>query len=630
MQDKAVIEIGKIKGDKKIKGYQNFIQNLFPGKNYDMVVAMFNIDQEGDQYKCTFDKIDSEKVSELNDNYLKYAYRKGSARGGDITFTTKLNNVDKLFSTIQNQLKKLLAFCNNKELSNEFSFFKALQSELDKTSGVIELEISDKFGAIIENPKFPIGFSFIFKQKGETLYLEDFESIQRQLYQTGTKGKSEKYKVVSEGHNETCSICMEKKPVLHGFASPFKYSTVDKTGLVSGFFDQKNNWKNYPICSDCALDFELGEKYLTQKLNKYFYGKSYLIIPKLTAGSNSGLLKKALNTLEDLDYKEKEGQIIATKEDFLMRKIGEAEGLNNQYALNLLFYEENPTTKAIKIKLFLEEIFPSRFRTLFLSVPQKINKNPLFKQAITIKKEKQDLEFSFRILKTFFDSDFYEIIQTVFIGLPISEELLFSKIMQQIRSNYNKSKTSDGFVEPTRWTVLKAIMMLAYLKELNIIPKNKTSINMEILKDQISPQDEKASKTKNFDDAFLNFIEENKEFFDLESGYKAGIFAIGVLVRQVFNWQSVKLDGNTPFEKKLKGYHLNPDLLKNIYLEALEKLSRYTNFHTYQGLRNFINEYFTLNSHKLNQISNNELSFYFVAGLEFGNQFKTQKNIDNE
>ncbi|MEM8527964.1 MAG: TM1802 family CRISPR-associated protein, partial [Bacteroidota bacterium] len=78
------------------------------------------------------------------------------------------------------------------------------------------------------------------------------------------------------------------------------------------------------------------------------------------------------------------------------------------------------------------------------------------------------------------------------------------------------------------------------------------------------------------------------------------------------------------------GYHLNVDILKNVYLEALEKLNNYASFHAYQNLRAFINEYFTLNSHKLNQISNNELSFYFVAGLEFGNQFKTKKNTDHE
>ena len=79
------------------------------------------------------------------------------------------------------------------------------------------------------------------------------------------------------------------------------------------------------------------------------------------------------------------------------------------FNLNLLFYEENPTTKAIKIKLMLEEILPSRFRKLFVEAPEKINEHKLYKGAITIKKEKFDLAFNFGILKTFFEEDFYDL-----------------------------------------------------------------------------------------------------------------------------------------------------------------------------------------------------------------------------
>ncbi len=44
-----------------------------------------------------------------------------------------------------------------------------------------------------------------------------------------------------------------------------------------------------------------------------------------------------------------------------------------------------------------------------------------------------------------------------------------------------------------------------------------------------------------------------------------------------------------------------------------------------------INQYFTLNSYKLPKISNNELSFYFVAGIEFGSRFKSEDfKTDND
>jgi len=65
--------------------------------------------------------------------------------------------------------------------------------------------------------------------------------------------------------------------------------------------------------------------------------------------------------------------------------------------------------------------------------------------------------------------------------------------------------------------------------------------------------------------------------------------------------------------------------MKNIYVETLEKIGQYQGFYAYGNLRGFINEYFVLKSNLLNKMSNNELSFYFVAGLELGNKFKTEK-----
>lgn len=635
MQDRAIIEIGRLKGNKTAKPYQNFIQNMFPGKDYDIVLAMFKFQKEDGNYRIEFDKIDSQKAGEKNNNYIKYAYRKGSARGGDITFTTKFNNIEKLFSTIQNQLKKLIAFCEQEKLFDDLAFFNSFQNVIDKDTEVIEAELSDKWGSSLGNAKISLGFSFVFKNGEEIMHLEDFESIQKLLYQIGTAGKSEKYKVISEGHNEMCSICMEKKPVLHGFASPFKYATVDKTGLVSGFFNQKNNWKNYPICSDCALDFEMGQKYVTQYLDRYFYGKGYYLIPKLLIGSKSNPeeLDKVLSILDSLKYVQSEGKMVRMKEKIMMREIAKQD---NFFTLNLLFYEENPTTKAIKIKLMLEEIMPSRFQRLFVTAPKAIEKNRMFKDALIIKKVPQNLEFSFAVLRAFFNDDFYGIIQTVFMGLPLNEEMLFTKFMQLIRSNYNKKQTSDSdkkFIEPIYWTVLKAIMTILYLKELNIIPNHKNDKIMNVLNEPETNPPEKEKREPVFNEAeFEQFLKENKDGF-LDSDVKIGVFLVGVYVRFLLNLQYNNMNKNTPFEKKFKGYNLNASLIKKLYLEAKDKISQFIRrggFYTYKNLREkYINEYFFKNEHKLSELTDDQLSFYFVAGLEFANQFKNKNSKED-
>lgn len=639
MQDKAIIEIGKLKGGSSAKPYQNFIGNLFPGKNYNIVLAVFNFTKSENGYTCVYEEIDYESASQKN--YLKFAYRKGSARGGDITFTTKFGDIDKKFKTFYpKQVKDVIAFAKNTDELEEVEIFMALENCLEKAGEAIKSRLQEKYESLDKPSQLTTGFSVKFNGLEGKEYLEDFSTIQKLLYKKGTVGKSEKYKVVSEGHNEICSICLDNKPTLHGFASPFKYSTVDKTGMVSGFFKQKNNWKNYPICSDCALDFELGQKWVRQHLSKYFYGKNYYIIPKVVIGSNPKLLKKALSVLQDIDYKEKEGVQIRTNEDYLMRKIGKEEGSNNQFALSLLFFEENPTTKAIKIKMLLEEILPSRFQTLFIDVPKIIDSRVLFKEAISINKERRNLNFTFGILRHFFGDNFYDITQKVFLGLPISEEVLFSKLMNKIRkvfintgldsiSKYSNSYYTYYLTSETKGhtSLLKlSLMVLDYFRLLKMIPSNQNIKSMEISETENLSANE---KKKTFDEEkFKLFLSENTGF--LSTPEKIGIFSIGIYVRFLIDIQNVELK-NTPFEKKLRGYNLNPTILENIYVEAYKKISQYKTFYTYSNLREIIKKYFILNKHKLNQISNSELSFYFVAGLEFGNQFKTKnKNSDNE
>lgn len=96
MQDKAITEIGKweLKKVANMEPYQLYIENMFPGKeNYDMIVLVFELVKDDEKYNCRFIGIDSEKVNK--ENFLKYAYRKGSARGGDVTFTTKFGDIEK-------------------------------------------------------------------------------------------------------------------------------------------------------------------------------------------------------------------------------------------------------------------------------------------------------------------------------------------------------------------------------------------------------------------------------------------------------------------------------------------------------------------------------------------------------
>ncbi|CAN5289175.1 TIGR02556 family CRISPR-associated protein [soil metagenome] len=618
MQDKAITLIGKLELKKTAdkEPYQLYIENMFPSKgNYEMVTIIFEQSIEDDKLTITYKGIDLEIANK--DNFLKYGYRKGSARGGDITFTTKFGDIEKkINSLVESQFKTLNEKLKKTNYSEEQAMFKELQICFKEKLTPIKEELTNTYNNFSKEAKMASGLTIAIESDGKRKYLTDFQITKDIILASGSQNKSEKYSVKSEGSNEHCSICFQVKNALHGFASPFKYATVDKPGMVSGFFEQKNNWKNYPICTECSLEFELGRTFITNELNGYFYGKAYYMIPKTILSYDTGALDKAIKMLRQHKFKSiKEGSQIKRSEERFGELIATEK---NFFNLNLLFYEENPTTKAIKIKLLLEEILPSRFRKLYIDIPAVVNANPLYIKAFTIKKEPYDLQFSFGILKTFFEEDFYDLIQKVFLGQPLSTEVLFNKFMQVIRENYSKMQSSDGYVENTYLTILKAHLTLQYFQHLGIISFNDNYIFMENENTEV-----KELRDKKFEiNKFKSFINDNRGFLDSDS--KIGIFSVGVLVRLLLDIQQVNLK-NTPFEKKLRGYNLNSELLKSIYTETLNKLSQYQNFYIYSDLREFIREYFSANSHLLNKISNNELSFYFVAGLEFGNKFKTKK-----
>jgi CRISPR-associated protein Csh1 len=622
MQDKIVVDIGryamKRKGD--IQPFQLFVQNTFPDKdNYVVIVAIFDVFENAG---IQLGKIDIENGN--RNTFLKYGYRKGSSRGGDITITTKVSETfDKKLNTLKiNQIASFIAFAQKRDYKDELTILSALKQFLDDevSFNSLQKQLQQAYEGLNKDDKkattFTIRFDF---EDGSEKYVGDLKTFQDILLASGTEDKSEKYNVKSQGYNNRCSICLEEKPLLYGFASPFKYFTVDKPGMVSGFFKQENTWKNYPICSDCSLPFELGRDYISQNLQGYFYGRPFYMIPKLLLGGDEKLLGNLLKRLNDL-YQEMsvaKAQKMERSEDKIMELVAQEEDL---FSLNLMFFEEDSKTKAIKIKLLLEEVVPSRFRKLFVEVPKIINQHPLYDKAITVKKEKKDLNFNFGILKGFFDDDFLGLVQKVFDGKPISREVVFSKFMEVIRANYNKSQTSDDFVEPLAWTVLKAHLALRYLQHLNLLHyQNYTYMD--------TFEQTKTKSNSGFNHSkFTDFVRQNPDFFDSE--IKVGVFGLGILVKYTMSKQYREL-GSTPFEKKLKGFDLSLNDLCRVYVEAKEKLTQYDMYNAYPELREQVLPKFILNKHNPDNVSKNELSLYFVAGLEWAGQFKGQSENED-
>lgn len=616
MQDKAIAQIGRwqLEKNRDLDPVDLYIETLFPGKDYQMLLLLFDIKTENGEVTCSYKGIDSEKVGKNSSTYRKYAYRKGSARGGDVTITTKLSNPanKKIRNIKEAQLKKL---CASKHPDSEI--FKLIEIEFIKNETSITADVEDYFRNASKEDQTSTGISVCI-HKEKDLYLNNFELVRNILLDSGSEKKYDHNGTQSCTNNSVCSVTSAKADDIYGFAAPFKYSSPDKPGFISGFFNKEKFWRNYPVSSKEALALEYGKKFIKQHLTGYFYGHEFLFVPHPIIHSNNDDLEMIIELLKDAFAKARDKKISKEErneaEEYVQKIIAQQD---NYFYLDMLFYSEDKKTEAISIEMMLEEVLPSRFNKLFVEIPKSINSNLMFRNAIVIKKVKQDLKFSFQIVNNFFGDKFLDTVQCIFLGKPISKAFLFERFIARIRKNYNEAKTQDKWTEPAGWSVLKAIMLINYLQELGIIENNKTYNYMD------TTTTEKKSGRFNLD-GFNQFVKDNQNFLD--SDIKVGVFAVGILVRFLFDIQHANL-GNTPFENKLRGYKLNPELLMQVYTEALDKIQKYQkNFYVYTELaENIISQYFVLKKQDMLAMSNNELSFYFVAGLEMGKKFKNAK-----
>ena len=595
---------------------------MFPNAdNYLLILVIFEFNNENNSNTVSIKCIENRNTSTEENNYLKYCYRKGSARGGDITFTTKLSDPSKKFDGWLAQLTKHTELCKT-NFPMDYSDFYLILNCVKSQSSEIKEKIIVNYNELPKEEKNTCGFSIGFEKEGIRYYLDQYESIRSQLINDGTLGKSRKYNVISENNTGgQCSICLQQKTLLYGFGSPYLYSSVDKPGMVSGFFKQANNWKNYPICPECSLEFEFGRRKVTSQLSNYFYGHSYYFIPKIIGEDQSENLKKITNKLvtfkENLKTESGKQRIEATEERF-EKAISKEE---NYFNLSLLFYEENPTTKAIKIKLFLDEILPSRFNQLYVKIPAIVNDKELYHETIFVnKEEKKNLTFNFGLIKMFYEKDFLSVVSKIYNGDKLDKDNMYKSFMQTIRTNYKKLQDKNGKAEPTGITVLKAHLVYHYFEQLNIISTNKNYIFIM--------ENEAVNNKRGFNqEKFEEFVKQNNLFFDTD--YKVGLFALGILVKFLMNIQYQNLKSE-PFQKKLKGYNLNAQQIERIYLDCLDKLVQYDGSAYYQDLKSVISKNYNLKTPTINNISSHEISFYFVTGIEMAKQFKIQTELEDK
>lgn len=585
------------------------IENPNEKGNYKHVLKIaFTVENQDVAYKG----VEYEEFSDAK--IIKYAYKRGSARGGDITPTSKYTDPSKTLSKIMISLNDIL---KNSDLANEeWTIFKKISDYISSNQEKIEIEITEKIKSITLEKGESFIITLTLFEYGNEKYMGDFKIIKNRLSRISDEQYFNKYGKISKG-NGICYYCRKETEVF-GFVNTYNSYTVDKIGFVSGGFKQENAWKNYPVCSSCAQKLEQGKKYIRENLSSKFAGFNYFVVPKAVIRDAEDE-KEFIKTLEEFEKnknfsteKDTKQNLLASERDFLEIMKDSKNYLN----YNMLIYKEEQSGSVFRILLYIEDIVPSKVKNI-LRVKDKIDEIELFHNLPGKDNSTYPLKFGFDKIRTFFpnnstegnfDKSFLEILNNVFTYKKISYKFLLGRMISKIRTAFIK----EEYIETL---VLQALMIIMFIDKLNLFIDKSRGVQRIVI--------EKTEKNRKYLEFFEN--ENYKDAFN--SDYKKAVFLTGVLTENLLNIQYDERKSK-PFYSRLNGLKLDRNLVRRIFSEAINKLNEY-NKNYYKELEYLIGMYM-LGEESDKNISNDDISFYFVLGMTLAKHFKEEKKVEED
>ncbi len=566
-----------------------------------VIVLDFQLDHQHCELKEVFVE-EYSREKNLTKFYYKGAKANTKSEFPSIIISDKDLKIDDNYardSKSYKKLKTILKNCSEKEKS-----LSPLTEYFESRAEDILLKISEK---LISKDTYILTLKINEAYIGESHYFDSIrEKTRNELlspYYTNSKEIRKQ--------NKSCSLCLEKEKEVWGYVSTFNFYAV-KTEYppIAGGFDQNSTWKNYPVCPDCAVKLKRSKSALTKYMRYSLYGISYFILPsfilddkeKNTEIMNLFFQKEHLGRFHIDPQNRKK---ISADENEILDLLAQSD---NQLCYNLFFFEEN--NSEFKILMSMDEVFPSQLKAVF-QAKKKVERHTVFHEipGLLGKNTVADLEFRLDLLKEFFPinskiygdfkKSFLEITRSIFL----QKEVSFSFILQQIMKHItHKFANNEGIY----YTTLKSFMLLKFLKYLGMIPSaniNQKEVAVEAL--------------------YQNFFDEHSDFFD--TNIKKAIFLEGVLCQHLLDVQYQNRKA-TPFRSHLNGMKLNPKLIQKLLPEMIEKFDQYDSRY-YRKLETSIAELFIDSDFNL---SNDEISYYFVLGMSLNKQLINSKEKEND
>lgn len=481
------------------------------------------------------------------ESYHLYLYRQGSGSNApDFSPTSRVTQPSKT-------LKRIMKWFEN---------HKNLDSRLDKIYEELQryhvqiLEKLEEYNNLSKDGKIlsiKIGNAYPYNIKlFQDILLEDFFA-----------------KIEEVSHSPgICSVCNESKDKVFTTSAIYRFYTLDKECYIASGFYKNEAWKNFPLCRDCFLAIDYGKKEVEEKLRFQFYGKQYFLIPQI--------ILKNWNTLQEiidiLRYSEKQVDLdksavrenIIDDEEILQDILKDADDFISLY---LLFLDRNQ--KAERIELLVEDVLPSRIRTIIA--------------------KKQEVATYYRYfyigeLLDFCDTKriFFEMVDKLFRGGTICLDTMIGLIVKKIQDVAYEN-------EALRKKALQGVKSLEFLEKMELVKTKGYRMN------------------DRFDELFA------KIGAGLDSEVKRGIFLLGVLTQRLLDFQQ-QMRGSMPFMKNLKSLKMNQKDIEGLLPKLINKFVEYESFHRCEKMLAEAATHYLLKESSW-RLSIDEINFYFAAGM---------------
>ncbi|MCI4624484.1 MAG: TIGR02556 family CRISPR-associated protein [Candidatus Magnetoovum sp. WYHC-5] len=568
----ALRELGLYSLKSEGRSTANELEIMVQDPNVDKVIL---IKFKSDSGEVRYDGVD---VEDMKGNYIKYLYRRKAPNGPNFTPSAKLT--DNVQKTIDNRFipwfkgrQGMLGNVTIQQIGNSFV----------QNMNTIVNQITEELNSYSKE-------TFLITLLIDGKYLNEFNVMQDILIE-GVKGKYGKVKT----KDGVCSLCGKREEVF-GNASPYTFYTLDKPGYVAGGFDDKQGWRNFPLCIECVLLIDEGRQYLEDTLGAFSFAKlSYYLIPR-SITNNIDALTGVLTIYNDFRTKkiaidEKHRKRLLSDEDDILYIIKDC---NDSFVFTFLFYEKSNSRFAIN--LLIEDIYPSRLMEMF-NAKSMAEDYSIFKNIVFSKKDTKDILFNFYVLRVFFNSikEFLNITEQIFKKIPLNYDFVISKFIEYIRDRF----VNDNYIKISALQSFVCLLFFNHFGLLNFNGGKQVKMDKRVMPSALELNEKIDGFFNSFSDAFSSYS-------------MRAVFLMGVLTQLLLQIQGGDRS-STPFRKQLKGLKMKEDDICGLLPKIINKLEEYGKNY-YKQLESIISFYF-LNAGKDWHMSVDEINYYFVLGM---------------